>query len=148
MTSTFNGLSLLVANYQFDIVTLSETWLRDNPLLLQHVTIPGYHLCYNNQGKCRGGGVGAYIKETIKLKCRKDIEKLQPDFEHMWLEIPGKNKNSKVLLLGINYRSEKIMCHNDWIEKFHDLLSNIILMWDGLLMITGDMNINLIPQIL
>ena len=62
----------------------------------------------------------------------------------MWLEIPGKNKNSKVLLLGIIYRSEKIMGHNDWIEKFHDLLSNIIPMWDGLLMITGDMNINLL----
>ena len=26
----------------FDIVTMSETWLKDNPLRLQYVTIPGY----------------------------------------------------------------------------------------------------------
>ena len=33
----------------------------------------------------RGGGVGAYIRESSKYKCREDIEELQPDFEHLWL---------------------------------------------------------------
>ena len=49
-------------------LSTSETWLKDNPLLLQHVSIPSYELCYNNRDKCRGGGVGAYIKESIKFK--------------------------------------------------------------------------------
>ena len=75
MTSTFAELSLLVNDYQFDIVGMSETWLKVNSLLLQHVSIPGYELCYNNHNKCRGGGVGAYIKESIKFKRRHDIEK-------------------------------------------------------------------------
>ena len=111
---------------------MSETWLKDNSLLLQHVFIPGYELCYNNHNKCRGGGVGAYIKESIKFKRRHDIENLQPNFEHVWLEITGKNKNSN-LLPGVIYRSDKIMCCNDWIEKFDDLLSNVVPIWDGLL---------------
>lgn len=98
MTSTFGALSILINDYHFDIVTLSETWLKDNPLLLQHVSMPGYQLCYNNRDKCRGGGVGAYIKESIKFKRGQDIENLQQEFEHLWLEISGKNKNSKLLL--------------------------------------------------
>ena len=35
MTSTYE-------TYPFDIFTLSETWLNDNKLLLQFVSIPGY----------------------------------------------------------------------------------------------------------
>jgi exonuclease III len=146
MTSTFGALSILINDYHFDIVTLSETWLKDNPLLLQHVSMPGYQLCYNNRDKCRGGGVGAYIKESIKFKRGQDIENLQQEFEHLWLEISGKNKNNK-LLLGVIYRSEKIMGCNDWIEKFDDLLSNVVPTWDGMLMITGDVNINLLEDL-
>ena len=55
-------------------------------------------MCYKNRNVCKGGGVGAYIKDSIVFKRRKDIENLQPEFEHMWLEIPGKNKTSKLLL--------------------------------------------------
>ena len=108
MTSTFVEFTVLINSY--NIITLSETWLKDNPLLLQHVSIPGYQLCYNNRNVCKGGGVGPYIKDSIVFKRRKDIENLQPEFEHTWLEIPGKNKNSK-LLLGVLYRSTRILKH-------------------------------------
>ena len=113
MTSTFVEFTVLINSY--NIITLSETWLKDNPLLLQHVSIPGYQLCYNNRNVCKGGGVGPYIKDSIVFKRRKDIENLQPEFEHTWLEIPGKNKNSK-LLLGVLYRSTRILKHQqlDW----------------------------------
>lgn len=142
MTSTFAEFTVLINSYNFDIIALSETWLKDNPLLLQHVSVPGYQLCYNNRNVCKGGGVGAYIKDSIVFKRRKDIENLQPEFEHMWLEIPGKNKNSK-LLLGVLYRSTRILNSNDWIEKFEDLLSNIVPTWEGMFVMTGDMNINM-----
>ena len=42
MTSTFDELSLLISDYPFDNVTLSETWLKNNQLLLNHVSIPSY----------------------------------------------------------------------------------------------------------
>lgn len=42
MTSTFDNFRLTIETYPFDIFTLSETWLKDNKLLLQYVNIPGY----------------------------------------------------------------------------------------------------------
>ena len=42
MTSTIDDLLLVIRTYGFDIVTLSETWLKDNPQLLNHVSISGY----------------------------------------------------------------------------------------------------------
>ena len=46
--------------------------------------------------KC--GGVDVYVKETIRFKRRTDIEKRLPTMEHLWLEIPGRNKHIKLLL--------------------------------------------------
>ena len=41
MVSTFDSLLLTLKQYPFDVVCMSETWLKNNQLLLQHVTIPG-----------------------------------------------------------------------------------------------------------
>ena len=61
----------------------------------------------------------------------------------MWLELLGKNKNSK-LLVGTVYPSPSITNIQDWLIQFNDLLSNVVSTWDGLLIIMGDMNINLL----
>lgn len=52
----------------------------------------------------RGGGACFYIKDTIKFKRRKDIENISLDLEHLWIELPGKNKNIR-LLAGVIYHS-------------------------------------------
>ena len=41
ITSTFDSLLMTIDRYSFDIITMSETWLNENKLRLQHVTIPG-----------------------------------------------------------------------------------------------------------
>ena len=89
--------------YQYDIITLSETWLKDNHYLIEHVQMPGYELDYRNRNDKRGGGVEVYVKDHIKFKRRSDIEKIDETIEHMWLEIPGKNKYS-TFLLGVLYQ--------------------------------------------
>ena len=38
MVSTFDEPLLTVKEYPFDVITMSETWLKNNELLLQHVT--------------------------------------------------------------------------------------------------------------
>lgn len=68
MVSTFDNLLITVKEYPFDIIAMSETWLKDNNLLLQYVTIPGYCHAFRNREKSKGGGVGVYIKESIKFK--------------------------------------------------------------------------------
>ena len=99
MTSTFDELQLLLNDYPFDEVTL-------------------------NRQQCKGGGVGAHIRENVQFKRRADIEHQLPDFEHMWLEFPGRNKNSK-LLVGTFYRSKRIIDVHDWLDHFQDLLSDV-----------------------
>ena len=62
MVSTFNELLLTVNSYPLDIVALRETWLRDQPQLLDYVSIPGFVMEFQNREGIRGGGVGVYIK--------------------------------------------------------------------------------------
>ena len=91
----------------------------------------------------RGGGVGAYIKETLPYKRRIDIEAKELDLEHLWLEFPGRNKHSK-LLLGTMYRSERMLTSTEWLERFENLLGYLTATWDGLIVVTGDINIDLL----
>ena len=71
MSSTFDEFQLMLYHHPFDIITLSETWLRSDANLLQYVQIPGYNFCYKNWDERRGGGVGIDIKDTIKYKERQ-----------------------------------------------------------------------------
>lgn len=91
MLSPLDEPMLTVEKYPFDIVTMSETWLKDNPQLLTDVKMPGYSQKFRNRDNLRGSGARAYIIESLKYKRRKDIENVEPDFEHLWLEIPGRN---------------------------------------------------------
>ena len=58
MVSTFDHLCLLIERYSFDVITMSETWLKENNLLLQYVTISDYVHAFNNRDK----------PETLKYK--------------------------------------------------------------------------------
>ena len=143
MVSTFDHLCLLIQRYFFDVITMSETWLKENNLLIQYVTIPGYIHAFNNRDKIRGGGVGVYIKESIKFRRREDLEKRYPTMEHLWIEIAGRNRHSK-LLLGTIYRSEAILSYSAWLDNFNGILSDLSIEWDGILILTGDINVDLL----
>ncbi|CAB3996740.1 Hypothetical predicted protein [Paramuricea clavata] len=120
---------------------MSETWLKENSALLDYVALSGYTAIFNSRDTIRGGGVGAYISNSINFKRRKDIENLETDFEHLGFEFPGRNKYSKALI-GVIYRSERMLSCNDWLDRFESLLGQVSLDWDGLLYLTGDVNID------
>ena len=103
MSSTFDEFQVMVYHHTFDIITLSETWLRNFTNLLQYVQIPAYSFRYKNRDEWRGGGVGMYIKDTIKYKEPQDLSKLDETIKHMWIESQGKNKN-KNYLVGVFYQ--------------------------------------------
>ena len=145
MVSTFDGLLMTSRRYPFDVISMSETWLKDNSLLLQHINIPGYCNAFRNRDKIKCGGVGVYVMETIKFKRRKDIEDRYPALEHLWIELPGRNKNSKILLDTI-YRSQSQMHFSDWLHTLEGLLSEIVASWDGMLLLAGDVNIDMFKQ--
>ena len=73
---TFAQFEAMLNTHQFDIITLSETWLKDNTYLLNAVDIPGYHKGFRNLDRVKGGGVGYYVKTDINVKERKDLTNL------------------------------------------------------------------------
>ncbi|PFX12174.1 hypothetical protein AWC38_SpisGene23906, partial [Stylophora pistillata] len=133
-----------VSQLPMDIITMNETWLKDHPVLLDYVNLPGYTALFRNREGSRGGGVGAYINDSIQYKRRKDIEKIQPVMEHLWIEIQGRNKHSKALI-GVIYRSEPVgLSPLDWLGAFESLLAHLTVSWDGLLFLTGDTNVDML----
>ena len=82
----------------FDILTLSETWLKENQNLLDYVELSGYDLCYNNRENKLGGRVAAYVRESLKCQIRKKFYSLDTDIEHLCLELQGKNRHSYLLI--------------------------------------------------
>ena len=145
LLSTFAEFEAMAFEYKFDILTLSETWFTNNQHLIDHVQIPGYNLYYRNRSNNRrGGGVAAYIRDSIKCKLRNDIFSLDSSIEHLWLEIQGKNRNSH-FLLGIFYQPNfDSHLKLEWLKSFDLLIQNVSASWKDLLLITGDFNIDLL----
>ena len=57
MTWTFDEFRFMVNESKFDIITLSETWLKNDKHLLEYVNLPGYKFSYRSRDEKRGGGV-------------------------------------------------------------------------------------------
>ena len=146
MTSTFDKFQFMVNESKFDIITLSETWLRNDKHLLEYVNLPGYKFSHRNRDEKRGGGVGAYIKDCITYKIRTDIISLHGSLEHLWVEVKGKNKKSPCLI-GVVYQSSSGNTKKiEWIEKIGAVLSSIKSTWDSAIILTGDTNIDLLSS--
>ena len=103
MTSTFDEFQLMVNESKFYIMTLSETWLKNDKYLLEYVSLPGYKFSYRNKDEKRDGGVDVYIKDCFTYKIRNDIISLKDSLRHLWVEVKGKNKKSHYLI-GVVYQ--------------------------------------------
>lgn len=142
MVFIFNEFLFIVINYILDIIIFSEIWLKDNLLLMEYVVIFGFNIEFCSWDIIRGGGVGVYIKDIIKYKCRYDIENFFLELEYLWIEVFGRNRYSKVLV-GVIYR---LCCVFDvsWFESFEIFLVYLIVVWDGMLIIIGGINFDLL----
>ena len=70
MTSTFDEFQLMVNESKFYIMTLSETWLKNDKYLLEYVSLPGYKISYRNKDEKRDGGVDVYVKDCFTYKIK------------------------------------------------------------------------------
>ena len=87
MSSIFNEFKFMINEINFDVITLSETWLKNDKHLLEYVRLSGYEFAYRNRDEKRGGGVGIYTRDTIEFKVCNDILKLDESIEYLWVEI-------------------------------------------------------------
>lgn len=54
--------------------------------------------------------------------------------------------NDRKVVLGMTYRSERIVHRKPWLEGFETMLTNLSAHWDGLLVITGDFDIDVLKS--
>ena len=146
MLSTFDEFQFMINQTNFDVITLSETWLKNDKHLLEYDRLPAYEFAYRNRDEKRGGGVGISIRDTIEFKVRNGISKLDESIEHLWVEIQGRKKNS-ACLIGVFYLpSSENNKKLEWIEKLDFVLSIVKSTWNGTFMITEDSNIDLLAS--
>jgi hypothetical protein len=117
----------------FDIITMTETWL-DVGDTSEIYAIPGYTGPYRlDRTLQRGGGVLAWVRDTIVVKERRDLH--QDKLETLWLQLlVPKHK----LLLAICYRQQDGQYSDNYWDKLqqsYDLakatgIANIILIGD------------------
>ena len=144
--STFTEFTLMLSLYKFDIVCVTETWLKNDSTQISYIQIPGYEFVFNNRTTSKGGGVGFYISETYTYKVRQDITNLDQSIEHQWIEVKGKNKNSSFLVGCIYQPSSNESEKRKWCEKFDSLMTQIYSKWNGIIVITGDFNIDVLSE--
>ena len=98
-------------------------------------------ICIITTENKRGGGVAAYVRESLKCKIRKDFCSLDTDIEHLWLELQGKNCHSHLLIGAFYQPNFETKSKLEWLKK---LILWIITfhVWNGLLLITGDFNVD------
>ena len=131
ISSTFVQFEAMLNAHKFDIITLSETWLKDNVNLLNSVGIPGYNKNFRNRDRVKGGGVGYYVKSDIDVKERKDLTNLDNTIEHQWIEISGQKKSPNTTI-GIFYQpNRKVHDKLQFLEKFETILSQVTLLQRG-----------------
>ena len=133
----------MMNRYQFGIIAVSETWLKDNKTQLEYVQISGYSQYGKIESKT-GGSVGFYIKEHRSFKVHHDLGKTDKSIEILRIELRSKNKNTP-FLTGVVYQptsneTEKVV----WLEKFEHILGEVYTKWDGVIILAGDLNIDLL----
>ena len=98
---------------RFDIITISETWLKSSDLQDQ-ILLPGYNEPIrrdrpNDSGK---GGVAIYVKNNLLCKPRPDLS--VQDLEAVWCET---RFNQDIILVGCFYRAVYNVEYWDLIEE-------------------------------
>ena len=100
-----------------------------------------------NRKNINGGGVAFYVKEDLKVKERRDIDRIEPSIEHKWIEISGKNKNSSYFswMFSINQALMSLI-KDSGVKKFDSILGEVHSNWDKPTIVTGDFNIDLLSD--
>ena len=127
-----------LANFKFDVLCLTETWLTfDTKDIFQ---INGYQSYHNirNDGRC-GGGVAVIVQDSFECSPLTEISRSTPDIECLFIEIVrGKTK----ILLATVYRPPN-SCHRSFLEIFEESLNSVVIQSYCEVLICGDFNYNL-----
>ena len=136
LLGNFDNIELLVKENNLDIMCVCETWLLPN-MQSSFVDIPGYSFYRFDGG--RGGGVGIYVSNHLKVTTLKTPElERPPHLEDIWLTI--QNEKFPSFILGCVYRHPHAL--SDTFDYISEMLRSVCLR-NKPLIIVGDFNDNI-----
>jgi len=107
----------------FDILALSETWLK--PLNAECYGMEGYTHEFMTRNNRPGGGVSLYITDTWNYKIREDFSIITNEYEMLWIELDKDSTNSNSnIILGVIYRIPGTN-PNDFNSKLQEIITKI-----------------------
>ncbi len=126
----------LVYRSDFDVVAISETWLKDN-VPDTELDLNGYQLPFCRHRGSRGGGVMIYVKDEIVAIERSDLN--LPNIEMLWLEIKVQNKR---IMFGTYYRAPgaSAMVVDEFILCIDQTLDKVLNENPDMVILVGDFN--------
>ena len=123
--------------HSFDLLGLSETWLNDDDCWKDY-EVDGFKLERKDRQTGDGGGVGFYIRDTLKYQRMKQIE--SRDVESIWIK--SEKDNGEKLLIGMFYRPPKET--KVWYDSFEKQLKKASNQSKNIL-VMGDFNVDIGP---
>ena len=96
-----SDLSSFITLHGVHIMALAETWLdsRDSD---ESIRLDGFQLFCWDRSLRRGGGVAAYVSETINARRRSDLE--SDEIELLWIEV---SSGKTTCLLGVSVQAPR-----------------------------------------
>ena len=127
---------------KIQILTLSETHIKNNVEYGSVFDIPGYDFISRPRKSGLGGGVAAYIQHGINWKRRTDLEN---DFlEYICVEIFPKNSKSFIVITMYRPPDSSKHLHENFNIHFAQLLSQVN---DVEAIVLGDLNVNFLNKL-
>jgi hypothetical protein len=128
--------SLLMNDSEFDVICLSETWLKPN-IAENKVKIQGYELERKDRLEIGSGGVGIYVSDRMPYSRRKQYE--IDELELLWIEIELGNKK---IFVGSCYRPNGQNAGEValFMSNFQDSLARVFRRNPSSIIIMGDFN--------
>jgi exonuclease III len=134
-------LYLSKINFQFDVIVVTETWLRPEDTDLYHIN--GYASFFSCRVAGIGGGVAIFVNESLSTNPCCDLNLFNlPHSETLFIDIV--NPAGKSSIIGAIYRSP-----NSNINSFNtsfSFLLNALPHATKNIYLTGDFNINLLNE--
>ena len=128
-------------NYDFSVITLTETWCLDDPRNESLYKLENYSSVHQpRKDKRKGGGTCVFVHNSLNFNTRFDLCINNTDIESLSIEIL--NSSSKNIIVNVTYRQPA----GDF-DVFEKCLKNILLS-KGLnsktVFLTDDFNLNLL----
>ena len=112
---------LTLLPYSLDIVCVSETRLKGNPLI--NISLPDYNFVHSDS-VTNAGGVAVYVSTKYKFKLDCDLEMILNGWEELWLNIKTNDISNQKFTVGVIYRHPNYS--NSTVKEFSEALCNSI----------------------